>query len=41
MVLDKGKIIEFDSPEKLMSNPDGHFYSMAVSAGIINPQNTA
>jgi ATP-binding cassette subfamily C (CFTR/MRP) protein 1 len=34
MVLDKGKIIEFDSPEKLLKNKESVFYSMAIAAGV-------
>lgn len=33
MVLDKGEIIEFDSPRKLLSDNKSVFYSMAASAG--------
>lgn len=33
MVLDSGKIVEFDSPNELLSKP-GHFSSMAEDAGI-------
>jgi ABC-type multidrug transport system fused ATPase/permease subunit len=33
--LDKGEIVEFDSPEKLLSNEKSVFFSMAVSAGIV------
>lgn len=33
MVLDSGKIVEFDSPSALF-NKHGHFYSMAKDAGI-------
>lgn len=33
MVLDAGKIIEFDSPENLLEK-QGHFYAMAKDAGI-------
>ncbi|CAF0941211.1 unnamed protein product [Brachionus calyciflorus] len=38
MVLDKGKIVEFDSPQNLLSNKKTIFYSMAVSAGLANPE---
>ncbi|XP_026080611.1 canalicular multispecific organic anion transporter 1-like isoform X1 [Carassius auratus] len=34
MVLDSGKIVEFDSPRVLLNNKQGHFYSMAKDAGI-------
>uniref|UniRef100_A0A8C2I0S4 Uncharacterized protein n=1 Tax=Cyprinus carpio TaxID=7962 RepID=A0A8C2I0S4_CYPCA len=34
MVLDSGKIVEFDSPSVLLNNQQGHFYSMAKDAGI-------
>ena len=40
MVLDAGKIVEFDSP----SNPlekQGHFYAMAKDAGITRAEITA
>ena len=33
MVLDAGKIVEFDSPSNLLEKR-GHFYSMAKDAGI-------
>ncbi|KAK9963932.1 hypothetical protein ABG768_005147 [Culter alburnus] len=33
MVLDSGKIVEFDSPSELL-NKHGHFYAMAKDAGI-------
>jgi ATP-binding cassette, subfamily C (CFTR/MRP), member 1 len=34
LVLDKGEIAEFDSPDRLLQNPDSIFYSMAKDAGI-------
>lgn len=39
MVLDKGKIVEYGSPEELLSNT-GPFYFMAKEAGIENVNNT-
>ena len=35
MVLDKGKIVEFDTPTQLLSNRSGIFYSMAKDANLI------
>lgn len=35
MVLEKGKVIEFDSPNKLLADSNSVFYSMAKSAGIV------
>jgi ATP-binding cassette, subfamily C (CFTR/MRP), member 1 len=35
MVLDKGKIIEYNSPKNLLSRKDSVFYSMAAAAGIV------
>lgn len=35
MVLDKGKIVEFESPAELLGNKNGIFYSMAKDAGIV------
>jgi len=34
IVLDKGLIIEYDSPEVLLRNPSSSFYSMAKDAGL-------
>jgi len=36
MVLDKGIIAEFDSPDKLIARPDSIFRGMALAAGIID-----
>lgn len=40
MVLDAGKIVEFDSPSNLLSK-QGHFYAMAKDAGITQEDITA
>ncbi|XP_041645026.1 canalicular multispecific organic anion transporter 1 [Cheilinus undulatus] len=40
MVLDAGRIVEFDSPSNLLAE-EGHFYSMAKDAGITQEQTTA
>ncbi|XP_029305645.1 LOW QUALITY PROTEIN: ATP-binding cassette sub-family C member 2 [Cottoperca gobio] len=40
MVLDAGKIVEFDSPSNLLKK-EGHFYAMVKDAGIIQDDNTA
>merc|ERR1719412_314450 len=34
VVLDQGKVIEFESPASLMAKPDSVFYGMAKNAGI-------
>jgi len=35
MVLDKGSIIEFDTPKSLLNNKNSYFYSIALSSGSI------
>jgi ABC-type multidrug transport system fused ATPase/permease subunit len=35
MVLDKGKVAEFDSPNVLLSNKSGRFYLMVKAAGLL------
>ncbi|XP_006630977.3 ATP-binding cassette sub-family C member 2 [Lepisosteus oculatus] len=40
MVLDAGKIVEFDSPSVLLQK-QGHFYSMAKDAGLATAEHTA
>lgn len=39
IVLDAGKIAEFDSPQVLLSNKDSIFYGMAKNAGLVNDTN--
>ena len=34
MVLNKGEIVEFDSPENLLNDSKSDFYSMASAAGL-------
>ncbi|XP_031345551.1 probable multidrug resistance-associated protein lethal(2)03659 [Photinus pyralis] len=34
LVMDLGQILEFDNPQVLLNNKDGHFYKMAFAAGI-------
>ena len=36
LVLDKGKVMEFDSPGNLMDNPASLFHNMAKQAGILS-----
>ena len=35
MVLDSGRIAEYDSPTSLLSNQKSTFYSMAKDAGLV------
>jgi ATP-binding cassette subfamily C (CFTR/MRP) protein 1 len=35
LVLDSGRVAEFDTPEELLKNTNGLFYSMANQAGLI------
>jgi len=35
MVLDQGQLVQFESPERLLST-SGHFRDMALAAGLIN-----
>ena len=35
LVLDKGHLVEFDTPDNLLSNEDSMFFAMAKDAGVI------
>ena len=35
LVLDKGKVKEFDSPKNLLNNKTSVFYGMAKDAGLV------
>lgn len=39
IVLDAGKIAEYDTPQVLLSNKDSIFYGMAKNAGLVNSSN--
>lgn len=39
IVLDAGKIAEYDSPKNLLADRDSIFYGMAKNAGLINNTN--
>ena len=34
-MLDKGKIAEFDAPQRLLQNAESHFYSLVKRAGLL------
>lgn len=36
LVLDQGKLVEFDSPRTLLDNPQSKFYSLAKDAKIVS-----
>lgn len=36
LVLDQGKVVEFDSPEALLQKRTSIFYSMAKDAGLVS-----
>jgi len=38
LVLDKGNVAEFDTPESLLSNERSIFYGMARDAGIVKSE---
>ncbi|KAJ8313002.1 hypothetical protein KUTeg_010375, partial [Tegillarca granosa] len=41
MVLDKGKLIEFDSPATLLNDKRSTFYSMAKDAGLVSEESNS
>lgn len=41
MVLDAGKIVQFDSPETLIAKGSGHFYDLANEGGYLDRMNMA
>lgn len=36
LVLGQGEILEFNTPQALLSDCNSHFYGMAKDAGIVN-----
>ncbi len=40
LLLENGKIEEFDTPENLMKDGNSKFYSLAKEAGIVLPKNS-
>ena len=36
LVLDHGRVAEFDTPSKLLANKDGHFYALAAEQGCVH-----
>ncbi|KCV70415.1 hypothetical protein H696_02759 [Fonticula alba] len=40
LVLDHGRVAEFDSPQALLAQPGSSFFGMALDAGIVRPDGT-
>ena len=40
LVLDNGRVAQFDKPEKLLSNTEGIFFKMSLSAGLTSNECT-
>lgn len=36
LVMEAGRVAEFDSPQSLLSNPDSKFFSLARDAGVVD-----
>lgn len=41
LVLDAGKVVEFDTPQSLLAKPDSSFYSLAAEAGLAGPNSSS
>lgn len=40
MVMDAGRIVEFDTPSELLSNVNSQFYDMAKAACLVKTSNS-
>lgn len=38
LVLDAGKVAEFDTPQNLIADRESRFHSLAAEAGLVNKQ---
>jgi ATP-binding cassette subfamily C (CFTR/MRP) protein 1 len=35
LVLSEGRVVEFDTPARLLAEPDSMFYALATEAGLL------